>query len=518
VEECRVRVVSLLPAATEIVAALGQTDRLVGVSHECDFPDEVNAKPRVTRCAIHDAGLPSAEIDGWVRETLAETGTLYTMDEPLLRRLAPDVILTQRLCDVCAVGYGTVAALAATLPGPPQVVNLEPSSLAEIFGDIRRVAEALGVPKRGAAVVAQLEARVEAVRSRAARTGRRPRCFLMEWIDPPFCSGHWGPELVEIAGGEDPLGRKGLDSSRIPWEDVLAAQPEVIVLACCGYRAERTLEDLPILQGYPGWAELPAVRNGQVYAVDGSAYFSRPGPRVVDSLEILAEILHPGRWHLALGAWRLARPDGRPSGQPCGVASSQAPSAKRQAPERSDMRIYTKTGDTGETGLFGGGRVSKADLRVEAYGSVDELNAQLGWAETLLRHLPLPDELRAIQSDLFVLGADLATPADPAPAAAARARRVEPAQIERLEAWIDQYDAETAPLTHFILPGGAPGAAALHVCRGVCRRAERAVVRLAQADPVNPSALVYLNRLSDLLFVLARWVNAREGVAEPIWE
>jgi iron complex transport system substrate-binding protein len=310
-EECRVRVVSLLPAATEIVAALGQTDRLVGVSHECDFPDEVNGKPRVTRCAIHDAGLPSAEIDRWVRETLAATGTLYTMDEPLLRRLAPDVILTQRLCDVCAVGYGTVAALAATLPGPPQVVNLEPSSLAEIFGDVRRVAEALGVPGthspaeglgpkrggasgcRGAEVVAQLEARVEAVRSRAARAGRRPRCFLMEWIDPPFCSGHWGPELVEIAGGEDPLGRKGQDSSRVPWEDVLAAQPEVIVLACCGYRAERTLQDLPILQGYPGWAELPAVRNGQVYAVDASAYFSRPGPRVVDSLEILAEILHP---------------------------------------------------------------------------------------------------------------------------------------------------------------------------------------------------------------------------------
>jgi cob(I)alamin adenosyltransferase len=182
------------------------------------------------------------------------------------------------------------------------------------------------------------------------------------------------------------------------------------------------------------------------------------------------------------------------------------------------MRIYTKTGDMGETGLFGGGRVSKADLRVEAYGSVDELNAQLGWAETLLRHLPLTEELRAIQSDLFVLGADLATPADPTSAAAARARRVEPAQIERLEARIDQYDAETAPLTHFILPGGAPGAASLHVCRGVCRRAERAVVRLAQADPVNPAVLVYLNRLSDLLFVLARWVNAREGVAEPIWE
>jgi iron complex transport system substrate-binding protein len=287
------RVVSLLPAATEIVGALGLMDWLVGVSHECDFPPEANETPRVTRCEIHGAGLPSGEVDRWVRETLAATGSLYTLDEPLLRRLQPDVILTQRLCDVCAVGYGTVAALAATLPGPPRVVNLEPSCLDDILSDIRRVAAALGVPERGEAVVAALEARVEAVRSRASQAARRPRCFLMEWIDPPFCSGHWGPQVVEIAGGLDPLGRKGHDSSRIHWESVLEAQPEVIVLACCGYRMERTLQDVPILRSYPGWATLPAVRSGRVYAVNGSAYFSRPGPRVVDSLEILAEILHP---------------------------------------------------------------------------------------------------------------------------------------------------------------------------------------------------------------------------------
>ena len=182
------------------------------------------------------------------------------------------------------------------------------------------------------------------------------------------------------------------------------------------------------------------------------------------------------------------------------------------------MRIYTRTGDTGETGLFGGPRVSKGDLRVEAYGTVDELNAQLGWAGTLLRHLPLQAELRAIQSDLLVVGADLATPPGATAAAAARTCRVEPAQVQRLEAWIDRWDAETTPLTRFILPGGAPGAAALHVCRGTCRRAERCVVRLAETEDVNPPVMVYLNRLSDLLFVLARWVNAREGVEEPIWE
>jgi iron complex transport system substrate-binding protein len=287
------RVVSLLPAATEIAGALGLMDCLVGVSHECDYPPAANEKPRVTHSEIHEAGLPSGEVDRWVRETLAARGSLYTMDEPLLRQLKPDVILTQRLCDVCAVGYGSVAALAATLPGPPCVVNLEPSCLADIIGDIRRVAMALEAPEQGAAVVRSLEARVEAVRSRASRAERRPRCFLMEWIDPPFCSGHWGPELVEIAGGVDPLGRKGADSTRILWESVLAAQPEVLVLACCGYRVERTLQDLPILDRSPGWETLPAVRSGRVYAVDGNAYFSRPGPRVLDSLEILAELLHP---------------------------------------------------------------------------------------------------------------------------------------------------------------------------------------------------------------------------------
>ncbi len=287
------RVVSLLPAATEIVAGLGLGDRLVGVSHECDFPPEVNALPRVTVCPIHGAGLPSGEVDRWVRESLASAGTLYTMDEPLLRRLRPDVILTQRLCDVCAVGYDSVTALAAELPGPPRVVNLEPSSLADVWEDIRRVARALGEPARGEALVARLAGRVEQVRVGAEEAATRPRCFLMEWIDPPYCSGHWGPELVELAGGVEPLGRRGEDSTRIGWEQVVAAQPEVIVLACCGYPAQRTLEDVPTLRGYPGWETLPAAAVGRVYAVDANAYFSRPGPRLVDSLEILAEILHP---------------------------------------------------------------------------------------------------------------------------------------------------------------------------------------------------------------------------------
>jgi iron complex transport system substrate-binding protein len=287
------RIVSLLPAATEIAAALGLVEDLVGISHECDFPPEVSARPRVTHCPIHHAGLASTEVDKWVRHALQENGTIYTIDEPLLRELQPDVILTQKLCDVCAVGYGTVARLGATLPGPPKVVNLEPSSLADIFGDIRRVAESCGALIRAEEVIAQLSGRVDAVRRRVAKTTDRPRCFLMEWVDPPFCSGHWGPELVEIAGGYDPLGRKHERSVQIEWQQVLDARPEIIVLALCGYDIERARRDYELLRRFPGFDSLPAAQNGAVYLVDGSAFFARPGPRIVDSLELLAGILHP---------------------------------------------------------------------------------------------------------------------------------------------------------------------------------------------------------------------------------
>ncbi len=287
------RIVSLLPAATEIAAALGLMDDVVGVSHECDFPEEANTRPRVTHCPVHNAGLTSKEVDEWVRRALRENGTIYTIDEPFLRKLRPDVILTQKLCDVCAVGYGTVARLAETLPGPPRVVNLEPSSVSDIFEDIRQVAEVGGVSKRADKVIAQLSARVEAVRERAAQIAERPRCFLMEWIDPPFCSGHWGPELVEIAGGYDPLGRKHHPSAQIDWQQVLDARPDIIVLALCGYDVDLARRDYELLRRFPGFDTLPAAGTGAIYIADASAYFARPGPRIVDSLEILAGILHP---------------------------------------------------------------------------------------------------------------------------------------------------------------------------------------------------------------------------------
>src|SRR5213083_1353717 len=245
------RIVSLVPAATEIAAALGLMDDVVGVSHECDFPREANARPRVTHCPVHHAGLASKDVDEWVRRALRDNGTIYTIDEPLLRKLRPDAILTQKLCDVCAVGYGTVARLAETLPGPPRVVNLEPTSLADIFGDIRRVADACDARERAEKLIVNLSERVENVRERTATIPDRPRCFLMEWVDPPFCSGHWGPELVEIAGGHDPLGQKHQPSAEVEWQHVLDACPEVIVLALCGYDVDLARRDFELLRNFP---------------------------------------------------------------------------------------------------------------------------------------------------------------------------------------------------------------------------------------------------------------------------
>ena len=297
-----------MPAATEIAAALGLMKDVVGVSHECDFPSEANTRPRVTKCPVHNARLPSKEIDEWVRRALRENGTIYTIDELLLRELRPDVILTQKLCDVCAVGYGTVARLAEALPGPPRVINLEPSSLSDIFDDIRQIARACDVSERAEKLVTKLSARVELVRKRAAHIAHRPRCFLMEWVDPPFCSGHWGPELVEIAGGHDPLGRKHQPSAQIDWQEVLEAQPEIIVLALCGHDVDLAQRDYGLLRQFPGFDSLPAARTGEIYLVNASAYFARPGPRVVDSIEILTGILHPKEFpEFTLGSFQARR-------------------------------------------------------------------------------------------------------------------------------------------------------------------------------------------------------------------
>jgi len=285
------RIISLLPSATEIVCQLGLEDELVGVTHECDYPPVVRRLPKVTRTLIPPAAS-SREIDRLVRERLTRRRALYTLDLPTLAELRPELIVTQTLCDVCAVAQDEVREAVGTLPGNPQVLNLEPTCLDDVFDDLRRVGDATGRDQRAAAEIAKLKERVAMVAKRSAGVVHRPRVVVLEWIDPPFSSGHWTPELVQLAGGEEVLSRPGQRSRTLDWQEVVAAQPEVLIVACCGYDVERTRADLPILQSYPGWSDLPCVRSNRVHILDGSAYLSRPGPRLVDSLEILAHALH----------------------------------------------------------------------------------------------------------------------------------------------------------------------------------------------------------------------------------
>jgi iron complex transport system substrate-binding protein len=284
------RIASLLPGATEIVLALGLEDALVAVSHSCDFPGRVSRLPRVTRTCI-PVDAPSREIDRIVRAALARGESLYQVDAARLDALAPDLIVTQGLCEVCAVGPGEVQRAIPALRSSPAVLSLEPRTLEEMFGAIMLVGEATGYCDRAEWVVAGLRRRVDAVRARHPAGARRPRVAFLEWIDPPIAGGHWNPELVALAGGEDGLGRPGMPSRSISWDELLAWEPEVLVAACCGYSADRTRRELAWLHAQPGAARLPCVRNGRVHVADGVTLFSRPGPSLVESLERLAEML-----------------------------------------------------------------------------------------------------------------------------------------------------------------------------------------------------------------------------------
>ena len=287
------RIVSLLPSATEIICDLGLGPNLVGISHECDYPVGVQNLEAVTSSVI-PKDAPSSEIDRLVREHLSTNSALYQLDLDLLRRLLPDLIVTQALCDVCAVSAEDVEAAVSSLPGRPAVINLEPMCLEDLFTTMLEVGRAAGIERRAATRVAELKGRITAVEERsAAILGERPRVAFLEWIDPPFNAGHWTPELLELAGGLDVLGNAGRPSITLNWDDVAASAPDVLCIACCGFSAERALEDLPILQRRPGWESLPCVRHNRIYVFDGNAFFNRPGPRLVDSLELLAYALHP---------------------------------------------------------------------------------------------------------------------------------------------------------------------------------------------------------------------------------
>jgi len=286
------RIVSLLPSATEIVYALGLGESLVGVTHECDYPPEARIRPAVTASAL-DSRAASATIDRLVAGSIHEHRGLYTLDERLLRELRPDLILTQELCEVCAVSSSEVKRAARILPGEVPIVSLEPRTLGDILATIALVGSLTGREAAATTLVAGLRERIEAVAARAAQASRQPRVYCMEWIEPPFRAGHWIPELARLAGGVEVLGREGERSTRATWREVAEAAPEVVVVMPCGFDLERAGRELQVVRERPEWRGLPAVTRGAVWLTDGSAYFSRPGPRMVDALEILAHALHP---------------------------------------------------------------------------------------------------------------------------------------------------------------------------------------------------------------------------------
>ncbi len=288
----RRRIVSLLPSATEIVAALGMVDQLVGRSHECDYPPEVQQLPICSRPRI-DVTKSGAEIDRQVKDSLRAGLSIYDVDSALLRELRPDVILTQTQCDVCAVTPQDLEAALSQADHSPSVIDLRPQQLEQVFGDIHMVAIALHAPDRGHELVVQLRGGFESLRFQASKRRRKPTVVCLEWFEPLMVAGNWVPELVEIAGGVSLGAAAGQHSPWFDWQQLLAADPEVLVLMPCGWDIARARYESAVLTADPRWAQLSAVRAGKVFVTDGHQFFNRPGPRLLESTQILAEILHP---------------------------------------------------------------------------------------------------------------------------------------------------------------------------------------------------------------------------------
>jgi iron complex transport system substrate-binding protein len=302
------RIVSFLPSATEMVCALGLSDALVGITHECDYPPEVASKPAVVRNVLPIESMSQGEIDRAVAERLRNGQSLYQIDEKLLASLAPDLILTQNLCQVCAPSGNEVSEVLKALPNAPQVLWMTPQSLAEIFENLRDLGAATGRLREAEALLNNGRARLEKLAAETSKLSPRPRVFCMEWLDPVYASGHWVPEMVKIAGGVDKLGCEGGESTRIPWEELVKWAPEVLIITPCGFNLKQTMKH--VWQHFGPYSsradsslspffDLPAVREGRVYAVDANSYFARPGPRVVEGAELLAHLFHPEilAWH-----------------------------------------------------------------------------------------------------------------------------------------------------------------------------------------------------------------------------
>ena len=280
------RIVSLVPHATELLFALELGDQVVAVTHECDYPEDALELPKITRDVL-PSGLTSAEIDAAVRERTARGQSIYELDEEELREAEPDLIITQSLCTVCAVEVGEVRRIAADMPNRPRVISLDPRTYGETLGDVRTIAQATGARDAALELIARTRQRVDAVRL-AVRHAERPAVAALEWLDPVFVAGHWTPQLIEMAGGQDVLGFPGEHSEQSTWDAVRAARPDVVLVMPCGYDVPRAHEE-----AIEHAEELRSLDAGQVVAVDAAATFSRPGPRLVDGLELLAHVLHP---------------------------------------------------------------------------------------------------------------------------------------------------------------------------------------------------------------------------------
>jgi iron complex transport system substrate-binding protein len=290
------RIASLLPSSTEIVCALGMESALVARSHECDYPATVQTLPAVTAPKFNPDGR-SYEIDQRVKAILQEATSVYRIEADLLKTLAPDMIVTQVQCEVCAVSLDEVRRVACDfLALPAEIVALEPNALIDVFNDVQRVAVALGIPERGTALVEQMQTRMKDIATRAQDLPR-PTVATLEWLDPLMSAGNWMPELVQMAGGQNLFGEVGKHSPWLSWTELQSADPDMIVILPCGFDMPTTLRELPAVTQHPAWHTLRAVREGRVYVTDGNQYFNRPGPRLVESVEILAEILHPDVFH-----------------------------------------------------------------------------------------------------------------------------------------------------------------------------------------------------------------------------
>jgi iron complex transport system substrate-binding protein len=280
------RIVSLVPSATEMLFSLGLGSDLIAVTHECDYPPAARELPKITRDVL-PAGLSAAEIDAAVSERTLAGESIYELDTEALQDLRPDLVVTQALCSVSAVSYDDVRAIAQEIDPQPQVISLDPHTVGEVLGDARTLAQATNRKDVAVELVRDMATRIDRVRL-AVRGARRPRVAALEWLDPPFAAGHWTPQLIEYAGGEDALGFAGEPSQRCDWEQVAAAQPDIVVVMPCGYDAEIAHREAEMHRD-----QLAALGAGEVVAVDAAAYFSRPGPRIVDGLELLASIIHP---------------------------------------------------------------------------------------------------------------------------------------------------------------------------------------------------------------------------------